>query len=107
MDFLEYYVDFKNLFKKWILTQSLCDILFIIVAVLSVIAGKTIIFIIAFIVFFIAEILVIIKLFGSLKGFGDYLNLRNKYMTASKIDNEVEIEKLEQEIIEYMKNGTA
>ncbi len=107
MDFLDYYIEFNNIFKKWLIAQSVCDVLFVVLAVLCVIAGKMITFAFAFILYIFAEIIVIYKIFGTAKNMWAYLTLRSRYRTAQANHKESELEKLETEIIEYMKKDTA
>ena len=105
MDFLEYYIEFKNIMKRWCLAQIICDIIFVGIAVVIVLAEKMLLFAVAIAVFFFAEYFIINRVFGSLKSFTEYLNLREKYQTAHAKGDEDELEKVEKEIIEYMKEA--
>ena len=104
--FSEIYSEFNYLFKKWIISQSILDIIFITCAVVCVMNEKMTLFGIAFGTYFIGQIIIISKVFGSVKRFGDYLNLRGNYQSAIKNDNESKIKEAENRIIEFMKKDT-
>ncbi len=104
--FGEIYSEFKSLLKNWIISQSVLDIVFISGAVICVMRERMALFGIAFCAYFIGQLVIIIKVFGSIKRFGDYLNLRGKYQTALKSGNDEEIKEAENQIIKYMKKDT-
>ena len=105
MDFYDYYICFKALMKKWILSELLTDVILVALAVVFGMQGNMEAVYIFVGIYFICEFVIIKIVFGSLKRFIEYLNINGKYNEAKKNNDELAIEALENQIIEYMKKA--
>ena len=104
--FEEVYSSFKALMKNWIISQLVLDVVFVVGGVVCVTNERMLLFGIVFFGYFIGQIIIITKVFGSVKRFGDYLNINGRYQTAVRNSDDDAIKQAQNDIIEYMKKDT-